>query len=105
MNNAKDFFLDYANNYLTLERIAEHNQMTINSAKKLINEGKKDFELEFLKNVLIKAYYQLKELDYFTNICQSENVDINNIDDIREIEYIHHIKLLSLLEEMKINLK
>lgn len=36
----KEFYLDYVNNYLTVEKIAEHNGLDIDDANKLIELGK-----------------------------------------------------------------
>lgn len=39
-----DKFLDYFNNYLTIAKFAEHNELTIEDATALINMGKKYHE-------------------------------------------------------------
>ena len=36
----KEFYLDYVNNYLTIEKIAEHNEISYLTAKTLIAFGK-----------------------------------------------------------------
>jgi hypothetical protein len=37
---AIDFYLDYFNNYLTVEKIAEHHLISVELAQTLINHGK-----------------------------------------------------------------
>jgi len=37
-------FLDYFNNYLTVEKYAEHNQLTVEQAQKLIDLGREVHE-------------------------------------------------------------
>ena len=37
-------FLDYFNNYLTIEKYAEHNEISTADAKKLIDAGRKHHE-------------------------------------------------------------
>ena len=36
----ESMYLDYFNNYLTIDKFAEHNQMSWFSAKSIINRGK-----------------------------------------------------------------
>ncbi len=36
----ESMYLDYFNNYLTIDKFAEHNQMSWFSAKSIINKGK-----------------------------------------------------------------
>lgn len=38
--NAHKFYLEYVNDYLTIEKIAEHKQITIKKATSLVNEGR-----------------------------------------------------------------
>ena len=54
--NTETFFLDYANNYLTVELIAEHNRITVKDAEILIREGRKvNNNLPGFKNVQLNA--------------------------------------------------
>jgi len=39
-----DLFLDYFNNYLTIEKFAEHNEMEVADAKILLDLGRKYHE-------------------------------------------------------------
>lgn len=39
-------YLDYVNNYLTIEKFAEHNLLTIEQAKSLIALGKQVFNTD-----------------------------------------------------------
>jgi hypothetical protein len=39
-----NFYLDRINNYLTVEKIAEHNGLTVTEAKALIKAGRKYHE-------------------------------------------------------------
>ena len=38
-----NFYLEYTNEYLTIEKVAEHNEIDIEDAKKLIELGRKYF--------------------------------------------------------------
>lgn len=63
--NAKDFYLDWVNNYLTIGKISKHYQITEEQAKQLIEEGKTIQRLEYLreqiKNECI-SYQEIAEL-------------------------------------------
>jgi len=39
-NEIETMYLDYFNNYLTIDKFAEHNQISWFSAKSIINKGK-----------------------------------------------------------------
>lgn len=39
-----DFYLDYVNNYISVDLIAEHNAITVTDANRLINIGRKYHE-------------------------------------------------------------
>lgn len=39
-----DLFLDYFNNYLTVEKFAEHNELDVDDAKAIIELGRKYHE-------------------------------------------------------------
>ena len=39
-NQLKEFYLDWMNNYLTVEKMAEHNEMTVEDTAMLINLGR-----------------------------------------------------------------
>ena len=39
-NQLKAFYLDWVNNYLTVEKMAEHNEITVADAQILINLGR-----------------------------------------------------------------
>lgn len=50
MKNARDYlckiYLDWRNNYLTIDRFAEHNGLTVNEAQSLINLSREVFSHE-----------------------------------------------------------
>ena len=39
-NQLKAFYLDWMNNYLTIEKMAEHNELTVEDTAMLINLGR-----------------------------------------------------------------
>ena len=39
-NEVEEMYLDFVNNYLTVDKFAEHNQMSWFSARSLLNKGK-----------------------------------------------------------------
>lgn len=39
-NKLNEIYLDYFNNYLTIDKFAEHNGITVDMARKLISIGK-----------------------------------------------------------------
>ena len=39
-NEIEAMYLDYFNNYLTIDKFAEHNELNLQSAKSIIREGK-----------------------------------------------------------------
>ena len=39
-NQLKEFYLDWVNNYLTVEKMAEHNELTVEDTATLINLGR-----------------------------------------------------------------
>ena len=39
-NQLKAFYLDWMNNYLTVEKMAEHNELTVEDTATLINLGR-----------------------------------------------------------------
>ena len=39
-NEIEAMYLDYFNNYLTIDKFAEHNELNLQSAKSIITEGK-----------------------------------------------------------------
>lgn len=55
--NTELFFLDYANNYLTVELIAEHNGIQPKEASILIREGRKiNHGLNGFKNIQLTTF-------------------------------------------------
>ena len=42
----EEFFLEWWNNYLTIETIAEHYSISVDKAKKKIDNGRKEFNLK-----------------------------------------------------------
>jgi hypothetical protein len=52
-----DFYIDYFNNYLSVEKIAEHNGITEKEANLLIREGKKiNHGLNGFKNIQLVTF-------------------------------------------------
>ena len=46
-NQLKAFYLDWMNNYLTIEKMAEHNEMTVEDTATLINLGRSYHHADF----------------------------------------------------------
>ena len=47
----QDFYLDWINNYLTVEKMAEHNELTVEDTATLINLGRSYHENGVVNNV------------------------------------------------------
>ena len=46
----QDFYLDWINNYLTVEKMAEHNELTVEDTVTLINLGRSYHEKGVVNN-------------------------------------------------------
>ena len=46
----QDFYLDWINNYLTVEKMAEHNELTVEDTATLINLGRSYHEKGVVNN-------------------------------------------------------
>jgi|DEB0MinimDraft_12_1074336.scaffolds.fasta_scaffold16411_5 adenine-specific DNA glycosylase len=46
----QDFYLDWINNYLTVEKMAEHNELTVEDTATLINLGRSYHENGVVNN-------------------------------------------------------
>ena len=55
----QEFYLDWINNYLTVDKMAEHNEITVADAKLLIELGRA-YHQERIEETLSKGQYKEK---------------------------------------------
>lgn len=74
-NNAVDYYLDYFNNFITLEKFAEHHKMTLKKAESIINRGQVMHRKSELSKRKIEHIIKLRKIGL--------SIDY---DDLRKIE-------------------